>query len=207
MRIIPLKRNDITGSCYSYLILGDWNRADDVNTVIDPGDDNFIINEIERLSTGFGKIPVEQVILTHNHVKHVGGVKAIKERYNVRVLAFCEGSGVDERLCDGSFIKAGDDILEVLHTPGHSSDSICLYSPSQKTLISGDTQVRERIPADVYHPEYVEALFKIACRDIQKIYSGHEEPITSDCQEIILHTLRNIHRKKDIPIRLRGRKP
>jgi glyoxylase-like metal-dependent hydrolase (beta-lactamase superfamily II) len=144
------------------------------------------------------------VILTHNHFDHSGAVKAIKERYNARVMAFCESSGVDGLLCDGEFIKAGDDILEVLHTPGHSSDSICLYSPSEKALFSGDTQVRVRWPGDVYSPEYVEALFKIACRDIQKIYSGHDEPIMSDCQEILLHTLRTINGKEDSSIHVRG---
>jgi len=204
MKIIPLINNKITYSCNSYLILGDWNRIDDLNTIIDPGTDDFVLNEIARLSTGFGKVPVAQVILTHNHFDHAGAVKAIKERYNARVLAFSDGPGVDEILSDGQFIKAGDDILEVLHTPGHSSDSICLYAPSEKALFAGDTQVRVRWPGDAYSPEYVEALFKIACRDIQKIYSGHDEPITSECQEIILLTLRNIHRQEDISFHERG---
>jgi len=204
MKIIPLKHNTTTYSCYSYLILGDWNRIEDVNTIIDPGTDDFIIEEIERLSTGFGKIPVTQVILTHNHFDHAGAVKALKDRYNARIMAFSDGIGVDGLLCDGEFIKAGDGILEVLHTPGHSSDSICLYSPSEKALFSGDTQVRVRWPGGEYSREYIDALFKIACRDIQKIYSGHDEPVTSDCQEIILQTLRNIHRVKDISSHARG---
>lgn len=204
MKIIPLQRNDKVYSCNSYLILGDWNRIDDVNTIIDPGTDGFIIDEIGHLSTGFGKLPVAQVVLTHNHFDHAGSVLAVKGRYRARVLAFSDGPGVDELLTDGQLIKAGDDILEVLHTPGHSSDSISLYAPSEKTLFSGDIQVRDGWPGDVHPPEYVEALLKIACRDIQKIYSGHDEPITSDCQEILLHTLRNIHSAEDIPIYARG---
>jgi len=204
MRIIPLVRSDMVYSCNSYLILGDWNHIDDLNTIIDPGTDGFVLKEIERLSTGFGKVPVAQVILTHNHFDHAGAVKAIRERYNARVLAFSDGNGVDELLCDGQYIKAGDDILEVLHTPGHSSDSVCLYAPSQKALFAGDTQVRVRWPEDTHSPEYVEGLLKIACRDIQKIYPGHDAPILSDCQEIIQHTLRNIHRKEDISVHARG---
>jgi glyoxylase-like metal-dependent hydrolase (beta-lactamase superfamily II) len=204
MRIIPLVRSDKTYSCHSYLLLGDWNHIEDLNTIIDPGTDDFIINEIERLSTGCGKVPVGQVILTHSHFDHAGGIQAIKKRYKARVLAFSEGPGIDEHLCDGQFIKAGDDILEVLHTPGHSSDSICLYAPSQKTLFAGDTQVRVCWPGDVFSPEYVEGLFKIACRDIQKIYSGHDAPILSDCQEMIQHTLRNIHGRENKTIHSRG---
>lgn len=37
-----------------------------------------------------------------------------------------------------------------------------------------------------------------------RIYSGHDAPITSDCQEIILHTLRNIHSKGDNQSQTRG---
>lgn len=36
MKIIPLKRNNGRYSCNPYLVLGDWNRLDDINTVIDP---------------------------------------------------------------------------------------------------------------------------------------------------------------------------
>jgi len=192
MRIIPLARSKKVYSCNSYLILGDWNHIGDVNTIIDPGTDDFIIDEIERLSTGCGKMPVAQVILTHNHFDHAGAVKAIKERYNARILAFSEGPGIDGHLCDGQFVKAGDDVLEVFHAPGHSSDSICLYAPSQKALFAGDTQLRVRWPEDAHSTEYVESLFKIARRDIQKIYSGHDAPILSGCQEVIQQTLRNI---------------
>ena len=192
MRIIPLKRNDKIYCCYSYLILGDWNHIEDLNTIIDPGTDGYVIDEIERLSTGFGKIAVEQIILTHNHFDHAGAVMELKNRYKARVLAYSEGNGVDELLHDGQFIKAGDDYLEVLHTPNHSSDSICLYAPAEKALFAGDTQVRVRWPGEVYSPEYIEALSRLASRDVRRIYSGHDAPILSDCQEILLHTLHNV---------------
>jgi glyoxylase-like metal-dependent hydrolase (beta-lactamase superfamily II) len=198
MKIIPLLKNDKKYSCYSYLILGDWNRIEDINTIIDPGIDDFVVNEIERLSTGFGKVPVAQIILTHNHFDHAQSVQTIKAKYQARVLAFSEGPGVDELLTDGQIVKAGDDILEVLHTPGHSSDSICLYSPSEKALFSGDTQLRTTAPECRYAPEYTEALIKIACRDVQRIYSGHDEPMKSGCQEMIFKTLGNVKKSEHI---------
>jgi glyoxylase-like metal-dependent hydrolase (beta-lactamase superfamily II) len=147
---------------------------------------------------------VAQVILTHNHFDHAAAVTSLKKRYNARIMAFSEGNGVDELLCDGAFVKAGDGVLEVLHTPGHSSDSICLYSPSEKALFSGDTQIQVRWPRGDYSREYIESLLKIAGRDIQKIYSGHDEPITSGGQEIIMQTLRNIQHSKDILNHARG---
>lgn len=189
MNIIPLKKSDKVYSCNSYLILGDWNRIGDLNTVIDPGTDDFILAEIERLSTGFGKVAVEQVILTHNHFDHVGGVIALKERYGGRVLAFTDGPGVDELIKDGQFIKTGDDFLEVIRTPGHSSDSICLYASQVQALFSGDTQLRIMMPGGDYTQGYLEGLEKLAGRKIQSIYSGHDAPITKNAQATIFETL------------------
>jgi len=192
VRIVPLAKNSKIYSCNSYLILGDWNRVEDVNTLIDPGTDGFVLEEIERLSTGFGKVAVEQVILTHNHFDHAAGVMAIKERYNCRVLACIDGPGVDELLPDGHFVKAGNDILEIIHTPGHSSDSICLYAPTAKALFSGDTQLKANEPCETYTREYVAGLMKLAGRTIECIYSGHDAPLIRGCREIILTTLNNI---------------
>ena len=67
MRVVCLKSNPCQYSCSSYLILGDWNRIEDVNTLVDGGIDEFILEEISKLSTGVGKKGVEQIIHTHGH--------------------------------------------------------------------------------------------------------------------------------------------
>jgi glyoxylase-like metal-dependent hydrolase (beta-lactamase superfamily II) len=198
VKIIALQKSDKVYSCNSYLLLGDWNRVEDLNTVIDPGTDDFVLQQIEKLSTGFGKVAVEQVILTHNHFDHNGGATALKQRYGARVLAFVDGPGVDGLLRDGQFIKAGDGLLEVIHTPGHSSDSICLYAPSEQSLFSGDMQVRVRAPGDVYTRGYLDGLVKLAGRKILLIYSGHDAPMTKRVQETILETLANVRNSRII---------
>jgi glyoxylase-like metal-dependent hydrolase (beta-lactamase superfamily II) len=192
MKIIPLKKSDTVYTCHSYLILGDWNRIEDLNTIIDPGIDGFIIDEIERISTGFGKTPIEQVILTHNHFDHAAGLRDLKLKYKFRVFAFSDGPGVDELLTDGQFLRVGDDCLEVIHTPGHSSDSICLYAPAEKALFSGDTQLRVRASCETYSNDYVAGLMKLAGREIRSIYSGHDAPLTKDCTEMIQLSLSNL---------------
>jgi glyoxylase-like metal-dependent hydrolase (beta-lactamase superfamily II) len=189
MQIVVLKKNDRLYSCNSYLILGDWNRLEDLNTVIDPGTDGFILDEIERLSTGFGKVAVEQVILTHNHFDHIGGSAALKARYGARVLAFVNGPGVDEVIRDGQFLRAGDDFLEVIHTPGHSSDSICLYAPLARALFSGDTQLNLRGGEEAYDPGFLTGLERLAGKRIRDIYSGHDAPLTQNAEETIRASL------------------
>ncbi|QXE92742.1 MBL fold metallo-hydrolase [Geomonas subterranea] len=196
MKIIPLKKSPATYSCNSYLILGDWNRIDDVNTLIDPGVDGYIADQIRELSTGFGKQPVEQVILTHNHFDHTAGLGAIRSAFGCKVFAYRQGAGVDEVLNDRQFIRAGDDFLQVLHTPGHSSDSICLYAPAAQALFSGDTQVRVLGEGGSYTSEYVAALKWLCGLKIRSIYSGHDEPVLTGGGEILLKSLEEVLRSQ-----------
>lgn len=189
MRVIPLHKNPVAYTCNSYLILGDWNKIDDVNTLIDPGIDDYVLTEIERLSTGFGKVPVEQVILTHNHFDHAAGAAAVKRRFGTKVLGFSPGPAVDELLYNEQFLKVGDDFGEVLHTPGHSSDSVCLYIPKGRILFCGDTQIRIVVPGGVYTAEYLASLKKLADRQVEQIYSGHDAPVTSGAAALIARTL------------------
>ena len=196
MRVIELTPKPSIYTCRSYLLLGDWNVLGDVNTLIDPGTDGSVIDQIEALSTGCGKVPVEQVILTHNHFDHAAGAEIFKQRYGARVYAWCDGKEVDELLRDGQIIKAGDEQLQVMHTPGHSSDSICLYNITHRILFSGDTQLRIRTAGGVFAPEYIETLKRVSTLRLDTVYSGHDEPITHNAEGIILETLRNVRNSK-----------
>ena len=197
VRIVALKKTERTYSCNAYLLLGDWNRVEDVNTLIDPGIDDFVAAEIEGLSTGFGKLPVQQILLTHNHFDHAAGVVALKKRYGAKILAAVDGPGVDELLPDGRFVKAGDDFLEVLHTPVHSSDSLCFYAPAVKALFSGDMQLKSRLVGDDCREEYLLAIKRLANRDIATIYSGHDRPVESGANNLIRDILANLRSNGD----------
>jgi glyoxylase-like metal-dependent hydrolase (beta-lactamase superfamily II) len=196
MRVIELFHEPSIYTCRSYLLLGNWNLLSDVNTLIDPGTDGSVINQIETISTGCGKVPVEQVILTHNHFDHAAGVDIIKKRYGARVYAWCDGKDVDELLCDGQIIKAGDDQLQVLHTPGHSSDSICLYNSTHRILFSGDTQLRIHSSDEVFTQEYIETLRCLSTIKVDVVYSGHDEPINRNAEKIILESLQNVRKSR-----------
>ncbi len=52
---------------------------------------------------------------------------------------------VDTKLEDADVIDLGSLKLEVLHTPGHTKGSICLYEPESKTLFSGDTLFKDGV--------------------------------------------------------------
>jgi len=46
---------------------------------------------------------------------------------------------IDQTIGSGDLVSAGSIEGQVLHTPGHTEGSICLYFPAEKTLIAGDT--------------------------------------------------------------------
>lgn len=193
MKVVCLKPHTYQYSCSSYLILGDWNRMQDVNTLVDGGVDGFVLKEISTLSTGVGKKPVEQIILTHNHFDHCAGAKFIKEKYSSSVLGFSKQDIVDQTIHDGQIIHCGDRELEVIHIPGHSSDSICLYCPEEQILFSGDTPLFIKTPGGSYTESFINSLEKIALRPIAIVYPGHGLPITTQVNEMIRNTLYNVY--------------
>jgi len=198
MKVVCLKPHPSQYSCSSYLILGDWNRLQDVNTLIDAGVDGFVLDEIPGLSTGIGKKAVEQLILTHGHFDHHAGTKFVKEKYSCRAYGFSPRDVFDETLIDGQMIRCGDRDLEVIHTPGHSYDSICLYCPEQEILFSGDTPLCIKSIGGSYTEEFVKSLEKMVSRRISIVYPGHGLPIMNKVGEMLKDTLRNVYQSQII---------
>ena len=192
MVVVCLQPNPAVYSCRSYLVLGSWNTLEDVNTVIDPGTDGHVIAEIDTTSTGVGKKPVQQILLTHSHFDHAGGIPALKKRYGCEARGVNPMPGIDRGLRDGEHIMMGDRWFQVIHLPGHSNDSVCFYSPDERALFSGDSPLVVRTPGGSYHEEFVNRLSQIAGMRIDVIYPGHDDPIRGDIRALLYDSLRNI---------------
>jgi glyoxylase-like metal-dependent hydrolase (beta-lactamase superfamily II) len=192
MKVMCLKKSTMKYSCNAYLVLGTWSTLKDVNTLVDVGTDSAIIEEISKIYTGVGKKPVDQIIITHEHFDHAGGIMEIKSKYNAKVYAFKKFEGVDETLKDGQIIRIGDRDFEVIHTPGHSSDSICLYSAEDEVLFSGDTPLRICTPGGSYSSDFIKALERLMRYKIKTICSGHDSPVEIDVKDILNRTLVNV---------------
>jgi len=140
MRIVILENSGLVYTSQTYLVLGSLSRLEDVNTMVDVGQDPAILASIGRAPTGVGKWPVEQVVLTHGHSDHCALLPQVREAFHPKVFAFSPNIvGVDIVLRDGDRLRMGDEDFEVIHTPGHSSDSICLYNRAEGVLFAGDT--------------------------------------------------------------------
>ncbi len=185
MRVICLKQPENQYSCRSYLILGDWSTVEDINTVIDPGLDGHIIEQIEKIYTGVGKKPVDQIVLTHNHFDHAAGAMAVKQHFGATLIAKIPGPGVDRCVKEGDKVRCGDAMFEVFHVPVHSEDSICLYSEHGKTMFTGDTTLRVMSSEGSYNLTYLEFLRKTLRLPLSSVYGGHDPPLTEGIKPML----------------------
>jgi glyoxylase-like metal-dependent hydrolase (beta-lactamase superfamily II) len=193
MQIMNL--TDPRGMVYSsnvYLIHGDWNAIEDVNCLVDVGNDASVIGQIRKMPAGIGKKAIEQVILTHSHFDHVALLPKIREIFNPVVYAYSAFAGADVVLQDGQKLHCGDRELEVIYTPGHSDDSICLYCEADGALFVGDTPVIIWSAEGSYDERFVRALARLCERDVRAIYFGHGNPVTEDAQTVLLESLKNV---------------
>jgi len=120
-----------------------WIVGDDAEViVIDPGEDAAaVLNAV-------GEREVLAVICTHGHVGHIGAAVEVAKRDEAPValhpadrLAWREvHSGGDPEIDieDGGIFEVAGVALEVLHAPGHSRGSCCLYSEDLDVVFAGD---------------------------------------------------------------------
>ncbi len=190
MRIVTLANSGQVYTCNVYLVLGSASRLEDVNTLVDTGQDPAIVQSLERAPTGLGKWPVEQVVLTHSHSDHSALLPRLREMYRPRVCAFSASvAGVDRVLEDGDTLRMGDEDFEVIHTPGHSSDSICLYNAREGVLFAGDTPLLLASASGTYEEAFLVALERLCARDVRRIYFGHGPPLAEGCNRRLQESL------------------
>ncbi len=77
-------------------------------------------------------------VATHGHFDHTSTLQELGENTGAKVVAH-EDSPLecDVRVSDGSELKLGNNKVKVIHTPGHTEDSICLYDG--RNVFTGDT--------------------------------------------------------------------
>lgn len=177
-----------------YLVFCDNTKE---GIIIDPGDvDKRIFETIEKLN-----LKIKAIIGTHGHPDHIGGVDFLRRKLDAPFLlhkmddqffqieenfltfklwGFPKNPRADVLIEEGSVISFGDETLKVLHTPGHSPGSICLYCERNKVVFTGDTLFVEGIGrADLPGGNYFQMVQSIKEKLLTLpeetiIYPGHD---------------------------------
>ncbi len=141
-------------------ILGDEATREAI--VVDPGD------EIGRIAASLKEhqLTVKAIVITHAHIDHIAGAQKLKALTGAPVYLNPDDEElaqmldvqatwlgvqkpdpveIDSPAADGTSLTLGAAAIHLIHTPGHTQGSVCLYIPSENKLIAGDTLFRDSI--------------------------------------------------------------
>jgi hydroxyacylglutathione hydrolase len=181
-------------SSHTYLIRGDYK-----NVLIDSGlDKNFFRLQKSLLEVGFKVRDIDIVINTHEHFDHIGANRYFQDYSLIAAHRFAATKiTVEDRYV--TMYKSGDlnepslkvhlwlenkfrfdlgnYLLEVVHTPGHTSGSICIYEFTRKILFTGDTLFAGGTLSYIGESgsvgDYINSINVLETRKISELYPGH----------------------------------
>lgn len=162
------------GDNFSYLIAdGGTLEA----TVVDSSyNADVLTKEIKKQN-----LKLKYIINTHSHSDHTAGNRALKQAFQqAKTVAYKNSKEqADIRVDDGEELKVGDVTIQVIYTPGHTQDGICLLVNKAK-LLTGDTLFagecgRTDLPGGNPRQLY-QSLFNKVLKlpDNVEVYPGHD---------------------------------
>ena len=142
--VVALGQNPgmFTGPGTNTYLLGTGPRR----VLLDPGEGNeHYLPILEQAIDRAGCDGIEQIVLTHGHPDHIGGVRSVLDRFGPVPVSKMPWPEVDSRydlelehIGDGSVIETEGATLRALHTPGHAPDHLCFVLEEEDALVSGD---------------------------------------------------------------------
>ncbi|MEM2994669.1 MAG: MBL fold metallo-hydrolase [Candidatus Bathyarchaeia archaeon] len=161
------------GDNFSYIIADETTRE---AAVVDPSFNADVLTQILREN----KLSLKYIFNTHGHGDHTASNENLKYAFNAKIVAhksswISKDIGVE----DGDTLTVGKIQIKVIHTPGHTPDSICLLVNGEK-LLTGDTlfvgecgrtDLPGGNPREMYHSLF-NKLMKLD--DYVEVYPGHD---------------------------------
>lgn len=195
-----------TFSSNVYVLTGDYL------TVVDPGNDYTAFMDVSKFQLELGEI--KKIVLTHGHPDHAmgafellrypriiqsGGFELVLHEAapaQLKTVVKDAGSRVTE-VRGGETLELSGLEWEVIHTPGHTIDGICLYHPPTKTVFTGDTVLPDAVGApdprgggSLEH--YLFGLRALLRRDVANVLPGHGLPVAGAGRRVVEETYESV---------------
>jgi hydroxyacylglutathione hydrolase len=181
-------------NCY---VLGDG----EIGAIVDPGDEGARI----ALAVEQAGLEINQILVTHAHIDHVGAVAALADEYACPVLMHAEAEpmlrelptqammmglrfgkvpAVDRHIEDEDVLEVGSLRLESLYTPGHAPGHLAFYVESEGLVLSGDALFAGSVGRTDLFGGDMEVLMRsinerlMTLPDETRVYPGHGPPTT-----------------------------
>lgn len=153
--------------------------------LLDPGQGlDAYLPVLDRALSEAGCTGIQEIVLTHGHPDHIGGVASVLERHGEMRVSKRPWPENDEALGKaahaidhGDVIRTEGATLRAVHTPGHAPDHLCFVLEEEQALFSGDnvlgvgTTVIPNRSGDL--GEYLQSLQRMLGEGPKRIYPAH----------------------------------
>lgn len=184
--------------------------------IIDPGPD--LPEHVSALLSAVQNETVTDIVITHTHIDHSPAARAVKAATGAKTWGFgphgtsSNGPEVeegadrefvpDQELGDGNIVAGKGWTLEAIHTPGHTSNHLCLALQEENVMFSGDhvmgwsTSVIS--PPDGNMGDYLASLEKLTTREEVRYWPTHGPAIENP--RPFVHAFINHREKRETQI-------
>ena len=171
-------------------------------------------NPESEIQQTFKDYNITKVIFTHAHLDHIGGILSLKSDYRNKFTLYChedekdylllpdnryisplmgaeiQAPFIDQTLHNNEQLNFGDFNFQIIHTPGHTEGSLCLYDEEKKILFSGDCVFPEGSFGRVDFPgsnseKMIQSLEIVSSLEAESLYAGHMNPLLTGAKKSI----------------------
>jgi glyoxylase-like metal-dependent hydrolase (beta-lactamase superfamily II) len=151
---------------------------------------------------------IQEIVLTHGHIDHIGGVDSVVGRHGPLRLSKFPGeedvttSVVVHALADGDIVRTEGATLRALHTPGHAEDHLCFVLEEEGSVFSGDNVLGVGTTVIPAHGgdllDYMRSLERLLEESPTAIYPAHGPRIDDGVAKVREYIAHRLEREREI---------